>query len=62
MEALYADEDQHSIEADLNEIHVVLAVSEETTWRSMFSNNNPTKTFIVSALTLHIPFSTKSAE
>ena len=43
MEALYADEDRHLIEADLNEIHVVLAVSEENTWRSMFSNNNPTK-------------------
>lgn len=43
MEALYADEDQHLIEADLNEIQVVLSVSEENTWRTMFSNNNPTK-------------------
>ena len=43
MEALYANEDRHLVEADLNEIHVVLAVSEENSWRSMFSNNNPTK-------------------
>lgn len=43
LEALYGDEDKHLIEADLAEIELVLEVSEETSWRGMFSNNTPAK-------------------
>jgi sugar porter (SP) family MFS transporter len=43
LEALYGDEDQHLIEADLREIQLVLERSEETSWAGMFSNKAPDK-------------------